>query len=264
MIYLAPGRRKKRLVGRWTLGIGQAFDRFIQFRPRIARNTCRDQPSLSVRLHFLPYFLKGNKINFESMTGTKAAKKKRNVSKHVLKARSGAGQSDGKKKEASPGKRSRNVKSPAEAASYLTEWENRGTNEAWKFNKNTQSWLIRHMYETESVSKGTFSSLLKYLDGLQGASTRSRIRAEASRRALRYKEYTKDVAAEEATTISVDAPTGDQPDSNDASLTVDTKPLLSKDEMSEDQKRWESLDEHDRRKEYKRARQILENVVSKD
>jgi hypothetical protein len=197
------------------------------------------------------------------MPGNKSAKKKRNISKHVLKARSKGAQTDLEKGEASTAKKSGHIKAPSDAATYLIDWEarNNGTG-AWKFNKNTQSWLIRHMYVIENVAKGTFSILLKYLDGLQGASTRSRIRAEASRRALRYKEYMKD-AVEENSTMTPEEASKDEPGSNDVSK-VDTQTTLSKEDLLEEEKRWGGLDEHDKRKEYKRARQILETVVAKD
>jgi hypothetical protein len=197
------------------------------------------------------------------MPGKKTAKKKRNVSKHVLKARSKGAQTDLEQSEASTAKKSRHIKAPSDAATYLTDWEarNNGTG-AWKFNKNTQSWLIRHMYIIENVAKGTFSILLKYLDGLEGASTRSRIRAEASRRALRYKEYMKN-AVEDNSTTTPEETSKDEPGSIDVSK-ADTKTTLSKEDLLEEEKRWGGLDEHDKRKEYKRARQILETVVAKD
>ena len=61
---------------------------------------------------------------------------------------------------------------------------------AWKFNKNTQTWLIRHMYNAEVVSKSTFALLLEYFRGLQG-NTKSRVLQEATDRVLQYKEFEK-------------------------------------------------------------------------
>jgi hypothetical protein len=195
----------------------------------------------------------------------KPTKKKRTVSKHVLKARSKLRKADFEQSEASTStdKKSTHVKAPSDAATYLTDWENRndGTG-AWKFNKNTQSWLIRHMYVIENVAKGTFSILLKYLDGLEGASTRSRIRVEASRRALRYKEYTKNATEDNSTTTPEEA-SKDEPGPNDVSK-AGKQTTSSKEDLLEEEKRWGALDDNAKRKEYKRARQILETVVAKD
>ena len=45
------------------------------------------------------------------------------------------------------------VKDPVEAAAYLKAWEARGTMGAgsWRFNKSTQSWILRHMYKRDKV-----------------------------------------------------------------------------------------------------------------
>eukprot|EP00980_Cylindrotheca_fusiformis_P027508 scaffold20791_cov137-Cylindrotheca_fusiformis.AAC.7 len=194
------------------------------------------------------------------MAGKKSNKKKRNISKHVLKARSGSGANTGaKQNKTPPSRKARNTKSPVEATAYLLDWEADRKNGAsgWKFNKNTQSWLIRHMYESDIVSKGSFSILLNYLNGLKGTTAKARIRADASRRAIRYKEHTKTKESNSSTATSADVAL-DEPSGSDIS-----KPgsVLSKPDLSEDSKRWQSLNEHDKRKEYKRARQILENLT---
>uniref|UniRef100_A0A7S2CZI3 WKF domain-containing protein n=1 Tax=Octactis speculum TaxID=3111310 RepID=A0A7S2CZI3_9STRA len=60
------------------------------------------------------------------------------------------------------------TKEPEEAAQYLTLWQEKHTS-GWRFNKSTQSWLLRHMYDKCRVEKDTFKMLLEYLAGLQGA-----------------------------------------------------------------------------------------------
>lgn len=58
------------------------------------------------------------------------------------------------------------------AHEYLRLWsvQQQGSAEkgAWRFNKATQAWLIRHVYESDKVPKDVFPVLLRYLDGLQG------------------------------------------------------------------------------------------------
>lgn len=80
-----------------------------------------------------------------------------------------------------PGKKARRaeVKDPQEAAEYLRCWSQRADGErVWRFNKSTQSWLLRHMYDKDRVSKEAFKLLLEYLTGLQGAA-RARTREAA-------------------------------------------------------------------------------------
>ena len=128
-----------------------------------------------------------------------------------------------------------------EAASYLSTWKNH--RDAWKFNKNTQSWLIRHMYESDKVSKTTFAVLLDYLRS-SAATTRQRIVTDAKRRALRYKEYEK---TKQESNGDDDKPT----DSNDKE-----PPAAEQD----DETVWNKLNDHDKRKVYKRTRKILETL----
>ena len=64
------------------------------------------------------------------------------------------------------------VKDPEEAADYLQQWSrarDKDPTASWRFNKSTQSWLLRHMYKREKVSKEPFKLLLLYLEGLKGA-----------------------------------------------------------------------------------------------
>jgi hypothetical protein len=141
------------------------------------------------------------------------------------------------------------VKDPAEAASYLSSWKHRDAGSGWKFNKNTQSWLLRHMYESEKCPKATFTLLLEYLVGCQGI-TRRRLREDAARRALRYKEYEKKTSsAEKAGSDGVDGV-------NEA----EAAQAMKDEDDGTDEARWDALDEHDKRKEYKRARKILDTI----
>lgn len=53
------------------------------------------------------------------------------------------------------------------ALDYLNCWA--GNRDEWKFQKTRQTWLLQHMFDSEKVSDDTFSVLLDYLEGLQGA-----------------------------------------------------------------------------------------------
>ncbi|CAM9692396.1 unnamed protein product [Discosporangium mesarthrocarpum] len=68
-----------------------------------------------------------------------------------------------------------------EATAYLKAWEAKrkaessgvedgGGGQAWKFNKNTQAWLLRNMFSEDMVEEVSFSIMCKYLEGLKGAS----------------------------------------------------------------------------------------------
>lgn len=151
------------------------------------------------------------------------------------------------------------VKDPEDAATYLNSWkatkmeDNSSSNKkktdelgGWKFNKNTQSWLIRHMYECDKISKSTFSLLLEYLEGLEGNITKERIRTEATRRALRYKEHCNSTTTQQERSGT----TADEKVVDNNQIPID----------GEEESRWMKLSENDKRKEYKRARKILDLV----
>mmetsp|Transcript_4861 Transcript_4861/g.8423 ORF Transcript_4861/g.8423 Transcript_4861/m.8423 type:complete len:244 (-) Transcript_4861:99-830(-) len=149
--------------------------------------------------------------------------------------------SEGKKHSRKPLKRKqrrraqKHVKDPKEAAAYVAAWKERDSGDgAWKFNKNTQSWLIRHMYDKDKVTKGTFADLIEYLKGLNKGITRMRMGEDARRRAMRYKEFEK---------------------SGDA---ANTRP------DDEDHREWAALDDGSKRKEYKRARQIIDMLKEQE
>lgn len=202
--------------------------------------------------------------------GKNKAHRKNRISKHVQDsqkrhdedANSGQKQQEGvvpppnsaaSKTTAAPrkkkGKKNRNVKDPKEAASYLSSWKHKEAGTNWKFNKNTQSWLIRHMYQADLVDKTTFGLLLEYLGG-GDERLHARVQEDATKRALRYKEYEK--TAE---------------NKKEGSQEGDDKSKDNKDANSEEEyelKRWNALNDHDKRKEYKRARKVLDTLKTKE
>ena len=186
----------------------------------------------------------------------KSSRRKKKISKHVLKAKEAKGgqSAEATTNESRPAKEQK-IKDPGDVQSYLESWKQSQSGESsnWKFNKNTQSWLIRHAYDPSRVPKNSFNLLLEYLMGLKGDVMKKRILADATRRALRYKDYEKSQSA------SNEAPsTGET--NQDAKAGEENDNGKSKDGNSdaEDQIRWSKLDDHDKRKEYKRARRILE------
>ncbi|KAG7349404.1 DUF2373 domain containing protein [Nitzschia inconspicua] len=160
-------------------------------------------------------------------------------------------------------KKDSHFKDPEEAASYLSAWKAsqsdsgpNGATDVWKFNKNTQSWLIRHMYEVDKVSKGTFVLLLEYLEGLQGSKTKSWILSEAARRARRYKEYERRTVNDNNENDEKDD--GDTKDKKIESATESAE--MSPEDLENEEERWKKLNDHDKRKEYKRARKVIEVI----
>lgn len=181
-------------------------------------------------------------------------KKQEDAEKQLLAASEGNGETSTNTDDAHEPKKSTKhtkTKDPAEAASYLSLWDldrkSESTTKNWKFNKNTQSWLLRHMYDAEKVSKSTFATLVDYI--CQGGDkTRLRVEEEAKRRARRYKEWEKKQQNE-----------GDAGQDNDDVDDVATKDTSS----SPDDEVWNQLDDHDKRKEYKRARKVLDSLKEK-
>jgi len=192
--------------------------------------------------------------------------RKKRISKHVIESQTRKKQEDAEKKllaaserdggetstttddavatsnESKKSNKNTKTKDPEEAASYLSLWNldrnSKSTAKNWKFNKNTQSWLLRHMYDFDKVSKATFATLVDYVcQG--GEKTRLRVEEDAKRRARRYKDWEKKGDTEQ--------------DDDDADEKKD--PTLSPDD-----KDWNQLDDHDKRKEYKRARKVLDSL----
>jgi hypothetical protein len=211
------------------------------------------------------------------MAKMKSAKKKNNVSKHILKAREDdtTTASDTAEKSSTPSKKRKSKKNshtkhPEEAASYLTQWEVSKSEDSsirasssWKFNKNTQSWLIRHMYESDKVPKSTFLLLLEYLDRLEGKSIIDRMRIDASRRCRRHKEYCK--SNPPTSTAEGEQETNDMNENNDLVEETNSKSTMTKKTAAEtkaeveyEEALWKKMDDHEKRKQYKRARKILD------
>ena len=203
-------------------------------------------------------------------SGKNKVRRKKRISKHVQDAEErrknnkvvgGEGESaqeQQQQKEASSAKKkskgaNRHVKDPAEAAAYLSSWKHREAGSGWRFNKNTQSWLLRHMYETDKCTKATFTLLVEYLVGCQGT-TRRRLREDAARRALRYKEYEKKSKSTDSDEKAADVGN----DGGDAEEAKEKKKETS--DEATDEARFNALDDHDKRKEYKRARKILDTI----
>lgn len=178
---------------------------------------------------------------------SQSRKKQEDAEKQLLAASEGTGETSTTTDDVNEPKNSTKntkTKDPAEAASYLSLWNldrnSESTTKNWKFNKNTQSWLLRHMYDFDKVSKSTFATLVDYI--CQGGDkTRLRAEEEAKRRARRYKEWEKKQQKE-----------GDAEQDDD----VATKDASS----SPDDEEWNQLDDHEKRKEYKRARKVLDSL----
>lgn len=152
------------------------------------------------------------------------------------------------------------VKDPKEAQSYLSLWQqqqNQGNDDdpLWKFNKNTQSWLIRNMYDIEKLPKSSFSIMISYLEALKGAS-RQRVHEDAVRRALRYKEWEKNKQSSEAEKDEADANNDQNEEGTDENSNVND----DEDNEKNEEKRWKSLSENNKRKEYKRARKVIDSL----
>ena len=230
--------------------------------------------------------------------GTKKKGKKRRISKHIVNSRLPSFKNEN---EAEPGiesahtllnksqpitvvkekkvsKKRRNVKDPTDVAGYLTAWKNCqeehqidnsvsvvSSKISWKFNKNTQSWLIRHLYDGSKVTKSVFNDAILYF-GKANDAVQERLRQDATMRALRYQQYnSKKETEQEDMHSQVDTPlkeatgTSMDPKSN-VSKTPDEKSFSSVIGFMDDAQ-WLQLNDHDRRKEYKRARKLLETLA---
>ena len=177
------------------------------------------------------------------------------------------------------------TKDPEVASSYLSLWEYDRTNgtKEWKFNKNTQSvrfvcfneptvfsvakeqlsrnsisillqWLLRHMYESDKVSKNTFALLVEYLSQ-GGGGVRARVEEDAKSRAWRYKEWEKNQPRDEGKDAE-DAGVANDVQQNDGDTSN------AKDAQSSHSTSWVQLDGHSKRKEYKRARKVIDALKS--
>lgn len=183
----------------------------------------------------------------------------------------------------SSSRRERKLKDPAEASTYLSSWKydradnntTSTTTKRWKFNKNTQSWLLRHMYDGDRVNKTTFAILLEYIIAGKCDGVRSKVREDAKVRARRYKEW------ETTTTEKEMKPTLALPKKKeDGGASSSRRPISSggveakrsgglggvaiaaTSTTANDE--WKTMDEREKRREYKRARKVLDTLKTKN
>ena len=133
---------------------------------------------------------------------------------------------------------------PKDASDYLNLWKHQRDTQ-WKFKKNIQSWLLRHMYDWEKVPKQAFSILLEYLSSIQGNVTRERIMKDAMDVVQRYKQWEKETDNKESEEKDKEATQKDDSDAQNK----ETKDHIEN---------FNTLSDHDKRKQYKRARQVLQ------
>lgn len=160
----------------------------------------------------------------------------------------------------------KNTKNPEDASTYLSTWKydranNNSNNKQWKFNKNTQSWLLRHMYNPTKVSKHSFAILVEYLLNGENMGVKNRVLEDAKFRARRYKELEKQQQQLQERGEVEKVEGKDQNAQDDASK----KKEAGEQSSSSSPKKvavvdvsWDKMDEHEKRKEYKRARKVLD------
>jgi len=157
-------------------------------------------------------------------------------------------------------KKKKRTRDPSLGHAYLSSWKHRSSGEGvWKFNKNTQSWLIKNMYDCDKIPKGTFSLLIDYIGGLKGEAMRKRVDEDAVKRALRYKNWEKSQVKDDegnlkSENVNEDPKTGESAKEN---ASPKEENVEEKEEES-DETRWEDLSSHDKRNEYKRARKVID------
>ncbi|KAL7538466.1 hypothetical protein ACHAXR_008562 [Thalassiosira sp. AJA248-18] len=170
-----------------------------------------------------------------------------------------AAAADSKQKTSTPSSSSKkiNTRDPDIGSSYLSLWnyDRRNSTKQWKFNKNTQSWLLRHMYDSDKVTKTTFATLVDYL--CQGGDrAMSRVEEDAKMRARRYKDWEKrEQLKKKEAEGGDDGEENNGADKNGVEIKGKEK---KKQSSSEGDASWNGMDDHDKRKEYKRARKVLD------
>jgi hypothetical protein len=150
-----------------------------------------------------------------------------------------------KKTKTTPAKKAtgnKNVKAPTDVSNYLVLWklhqEAGSEGSGWKFNKNTQSWLLRHMYNDGLVNKKTFANLVEYVKSMQGK-CRGEKRIEAVTLISDYKEW----EGKQGEAGGGKTGGGGEEEGNGVQFGGSN---------------FEDLDGHSKRKVYKRARQIYD------
>lgn len=152
-------------------------------------------------------------------------------------------------------KLAKHTKDPVDVEGYLMAWKKQQDltsddsstsrmTTTWKFNKNTQSWLIRHLYDSTKISKSIFAIALQYFLK-SNINVQQRLRDDATQRAIQYQQHQQ----EKGTTNQIN----DGIDNDDSNANRNEK---------EDSP--EVLLEKNQRKEYKRARKILDTLVVVD
>lgn len=104
------------------------------------------------------------------------------------------------------------------------------------------------MYNSEMIPKASFAIMLSYLEGLQGDSMKERVYEEAVRHIMRYKEWEKN-GSKSVEELEEEEEENDEKDDDDGNDDDDNTEEI-------DNKRFKKLDSKEKRKEYKRARQV--------
>ena len=182
-----------------------------------------------------------------------------------------------------------NFKDPAEASTYLSLWKHdradntaSSTTKIWKFNKNTQSWLLRHMYDGNKVNKTTFAILLEYIIAGKCEGVRSNVQEDAKVRARRYKEWEKTTTStttekEMKTTLALmkkddegvssyqrPISSGEAEGAKRSSSLAGVATTATTTTTTANDDEWKTMDEHEKRKVYKRARKALDALETKN
>lgn len=66
------------------------------------------------------------------------------------------------------------------ALDYLSQYYN--ARSTWKFNKNRETWLLKHIFSVVDVPREHDIPLAKYIHGLQGNNARQRLKTESEKR----------------------------------------------------------------------------------
>lgn len=233
------------------------------------KNNNNRSPFSSLILHVR---LPNSTIIIIIMSNKKKSHKKKRISKHILQARerqieklaaSASASSENElrvvvaKTDAPTVSAKRKIpqskiKDPKEAQDYLSNWNHKDHGSQWKFNKNTQSWIFRHMYESDKIPKASFTLLLEYLSGVQGSTTEW-VHSEALRKALRYKDWEAKKQCQDHETHKDEKQV--TPEGQNENIPKDTNK-----DHNEDDERFLKLSDHDKRKEYKRCRKVLDHL----
>lgn len=161
----------------------------------------------------------------------------------------------------------KSTKNPQVASTYLSLWKydrtnnnNNTNNKQWKFNKNTQSWLLRHMYNPIKVPKHSFAILVEYLLNGENVGVKNRVLEDAKFRARRYKEFEKQQSQlqEKGEAEKMEGKEQNTKDDTNKEEAGEQSSSSSPKKVTVVDVSWDKMDEHEKRKEYKRARKVLD------